>query len=183
MLISNYDGSTSEQIYEIFNINVFRSFVEPIKLMVFLLYFFIYFFLSLFISLTLMLLFLFDIFKILDLRSQQVRDTCIFLTRLSKITKDLMRHFLREAFESIYNASKVPNKVMSGYVDECIISLIRHTTFKSSIHLITTETKESKSKGARERCMVRIIIIIHFTFSHYLLFIYLFIFLNFLIFL
>jgi hypothetical protein len=66
-----------------------------------------------------------------------------------------MRNFLRETFESIYTASKVPNKVMSGYVDDCIISLIRHTTFRSSIQLITTEARESRSKGVRERCMVR----------------------------
>ena len=69
-----------------------------------------------------------------------------------------MRHFLRESFDSIYTASKVPNKVMSGYVDDCIISLIRHTTFKSSIQLITTEARESRSKGARERCMVKLFI-------------------------
>jgi hypothetical protein len=99
-------------------------------------------------------LILIEFLQILDLRSQQVRDTCAFLTRLSIITKDLMRNFLRETFESIYTASKVPNKVMSNYVDDCIISLIRHTTFRSSIPLITTEARESRSKGVRERCMV-----------------------------
>ena len=65
-----------------------------------------------------------------------------------------MRPFLRETFESIFLAVKVPNKVMSGYVDECIISLIRHTTFKSAISLIVADIKDSRSKGVREHCMV-----------------------------
>mmetsp|Transcript_15751 Transcript_15751/g.23673 ORF Transcript_15751/g.23673 Transcript_15751/m.23673 type:complete len:588 (-) Transcript_15751:65-1828(-) len=122
-LINHYEGAPQSKIHEVFNINVFRMFVEPVKQM------------------------------ILDLRSQQVRDTCTFLARLSIITKDLMRHFLREAFESIFIAVKVPNKVMSGYVNECIISLIRHTTFKSAIPLIIGDINNSRSKGVREHCM------------------------------
>jgi hypothetical protein len=83
-----------------------------------------------------------------------VRDTCAFLTRVSLITKEAMRHFLRETFESIFVASKVPNKVMSGFVDDCIIVLIRNTTFKSAIPLIVAEIRDSRSKSVRERCFV-----------------------------
>jgi hypothetical protein len=65
-----------------------------------------------------------------------------------------MRFFLRETFESIFQAVKVPNKIMSGYVDECIVSMIRHTTFKSAIPLIAADMKDSRAKGVREHCMV-----------------------------
>jgi hypothetical protein len=123
-LISKFEGASAATLHEVFNINVYRALIEPVKQM------------------------------ILDLRSQQVRDTCIFLTYLSKITGDLMRFFLRDTFESIFIAVKVPNKVMSGYVDECIISMLQHTTFKSAIPVIIGEYRESKSKAAREKCLV-----------------------------
>jgi hypothetical protein len=117
-------------------------------------------------------------FQILDLRSQQVRDTCKFLTRLSVVTKDVMKLFLRETFDIIYKAVQQvriislivnnlksylfhvsivtfqPHAIMSGYVDECIISMIRNTTFKSALPTFATEIQNSKSKLARERCLV-----------------------------
>lgn len=123
-LITKFEGASPATLHEMFNINVFRALIEPVKQM------------------------------ILDLRSQQVRDTCIFLTQLSKITGDLMRFFLRDTFESIFIAVKVPHKIMSGYVDECIISMLQHTTFKSAIPVIIDEYKKSKSKAAREKCLV-----------------------------
>jgi len=123
-LICKFEGASAATLHEMFNINVYRALIEPVKQM------------------------------ILDLRSQQVRDTCIFLTHLSKITGGLMRFFLRDTFESIFIAAKVPNKVMSGYVDECIISMLQHTTFKSAIPVIIGEYRESKSKAAREKCLV-----------------------------
>jgi len=89
-----------------------------------------------------------------DLRSQQVRDTCAFLSRLSQVTGDHMRHFLRDSFPFILDGVKVPNKVMSGFVDECIISMIKNTTFKTGIHTLLMEIKESKAKVVRERCLV-----------------------------
>lgn len=94
---------------------------------------------------------------ILDLRSQQVRDTCAFLTRLAETLGDdvSMRSFLREIFDTVLQALKAPNKVMSGYVDECILSLIRTCPFKSGLASILTEIKDSKSKHMRERCLVR----------------------------
>lgn len=89
--------------------------------------------------------------QIADLRSQQVRDTCQFLMVLSTVTKDNMRFLLRETFEAIFLAAKIPNKVMAGYVHECIIFIIRHSTFKSSIQLILAEIKDGRSKVVRER--------------------------------
>lgn len=92
----------------------------------------------------------------MDLRSQQVRDTCIFLTKLSEILEEdnSMKLFLRDVFETIFLALKATNKVMSGYVDECIFSLIRNTSFKSGLQTILNEYRDSKAKSARERCMV-----------------------------
>lgn len=44
---------------------------------------------------------------------------------------------------------------MSGYVDECILSMIRHVTFKNGLTVMLSEMRDSKSKVARERCLVR----------------------------
>ena len=92
----------------------------------------------------------------MDLRSQQIRDICIFLTQLSAILTDesSIKTFLRDTFDTILAALKAPNKVMSGYIDECIISLIRQTPFKSALTSIVNEIRDSKSKHMRERCMV-----------------------------
>ena len=90
-----------------------------------------------------------------DLRSQQVRDTCAFLSRLSQVTGDHMRHFLRDSFAFILDGVKVPNKVMSGFVDDCIINMIKNSTFKTALHTLLVEIKESKAKVVRERCLVR----------------------------
>ena len=70
---------------------------------------------------------------ILDQRSQQIRDTCAFLTVLAKKTGDNMKGLLREIFSTMLEAMKQPNKVVSGYIDDCIISLIRSITFKNCI--------------------------------------------------
>ena len=70
---------------------------------------------------------------VLDQRSQQIRDTCIFLTTLAEKTGDSMKGLLREIFSTILEAMKQPNKVVRGYVDDCIISLIRNVTFKYCI--------------------------------------------------
>jgi hypothetical protein len=87
---------------------------------------------------------------IADLRSQQVRDTCAFLVRLSQVVGDHMRHFLRDSFAFILDGVKVPNKVMSGFVDDCI----KNTTFKTCIHVLVAEIRDSKAKIVRERCLV-----------------------------
>eukprot|EP00428_Durinskia_dybowskii_P062261 CAMPEP_0170367926 /NCGR_PEP_ID=MMETSP0117_2-20130122/7183_1 /TAXON_ID=400756 /ORGANISM="Durinskia baltica, Strain CSIRO CS-38" /LENGTH=788 /DNA_ID=CAMNT_0010622557 /DNA_START=256 /DNA_END=2622 /DNA_ORIENTATION=+ len=99
---------------------------------------------------------------ILDLRSQQVRDTCHFVMKLAEVTGDRMKPFLRDSFSSILEGVKIPHKVTSGYIDECIIHLIKHVTFKSAIILVMHEVKESKSKVVRERCLDYInLILVH----------------------
>lgn len=65
-----------------------------------------------------------------------------------------MKLFLRDSFPHILEGIKVPNKVMSGYVDECIFQMIRLTTFKSGIPILAQEIKENKSKLVREKCLV-----------------------------
>jgi hypothetical protein len=123
-LVLKYENASSSTLYEVFNINVYRSLIDPRKQM------------------------------ILDLRAQQVRDPAMFLTHLCIITKDLMRFLLREIFDTLILAVKVPNNVMSGYVDDCIMCLIRNTIFKSAIPSIIGEFRESKSKSVREKCLV-----------------------------
>jgi hypothetical protein len=51
------------------------------------------------------------------------------------------------------DALKVPNKVMSGYVDNCILEVLKLTTFKPAIPLIMAEIRDCKNKLVRERCL------------------------------
>jgi hypothetical protein len=90
-----------------------------------------------------------------DLRSQQVRDTCQLLIELAKTVGDRCRVFLRDAFPAIMEGLKVSNKVMSGYVDECILALIHNAVFKSCLSVLLAEIKDNKSKVVREKCLVR----------------------------
>jgi hypothetical protein len=77
------------------------------------------------------------------------------LMELSKICGERLKSFLRDAFPHILEGVKVPNKVMSGYVDECILSLIKTSVFKSALQPLSQEVKENKSKMVREKCLVR----------------------------
>lgn len=122
-LISTYEGMDHAFVVDHFSPNFYRLLKEPLKSM------------------------------LLDLRSQQVRDTTAFLVKLSEIVKDGMRPFMRDFFPILIDALKVPNKVMSGYVDDCILSLIKQITFKSCIPLLIAELKDSKSKTLREHCI------------------------------
>ena len=123
-LIIPYEGAESSRIQEVFNTNIFRLLKDPIK----------------------------DIIS--DLRSQQIRDVCLFLIKLSEITRDHMKLLLREIFCFILDAVKVPNRVMSGYVDNAVLTIIKNTTFKSCIPSLVSEIRDSKAKMVRERCLV-----------------------------
>ena len=94
----------------------------------------------------------------MDLRSQQVRDTCQLLIKLAEIAGDRMKYLLRDCFATILEGVKIPHKVTSGYIDECIVHLIKHVTFKVAIVLIVHEIKESKAKLLRERCLVSVVV-------------------------
>lgn len=124
-LISQYEGAEFSRIQEVFNPNVFRLLKDPIKAI------------------------------ISDLRSQQIRDVCIFLIKFSEITKDHLKFFLRETFCFILDGIKVPNRVMSGFVDNAILTMIKNTTFKSCIPSLVSEIQYSKAKLVREKCLVR----------------------------
>eukprot|EP00981_Chlorochromonas_danica_P006196 scaffold1307_cov166-Ochromonas_danica.AAC.18 len=88
-----------------------------------------------------------------DLRSQQVRDICNFLTLLATVAGDRIRPLMRDVFPNLVDGVKVSNRVMSGYVDECIIRLIRSAVFKTAIAPLLSEVKENKAKLVRERCL------------------------------
>lgn len=108
---------------EFFNTNVFRLLKDPVRSL------------------------------ISDLRSQQVRDTCLFLSALASAAGDQIKLLLREVFPTILEAMKQPHKVISGYIDNCILSMIRNANFKVCIPMIVSEIKESKSKMVRENCI------------------------------
>ena len=81
--------------------------------------------------------------QISDLRSQQVRDACQLLVKLSEIYSDGMKHFLREIFAYVIEGIKVPNKVMSGYVDDCIRLMIENCCFKSAVIFVVKRKRSS----------------------------------------
>ena len=72
---------------------------------------------------------------------------------MSSIIHDHMKLFLREFFPILIDALKVPHKVISGYVDDCILNLIKNSTFKTGISLLILEFRENKAKIVRERCI------------------------------
>eukprot|EP01032_Pedospumella_encystans_P017632 gene17632-20086_t len=94
-LVSRFKDEPDEIINEHLTANIFRMLKEPVKNM------------------------------ILDLRSQQVRDTCQFLMKLSDVAGDRMKPFLRDSFSTVLEGVKIPHKVTSGYIDECIVHLIK----------------------------------------------------------
>jgi hypothetical protein len=74
--------------------------------------------------------------------------------RLAEVTGDHMKLLLRDIFPIIVDGLKVPNKTMSGYVDNCILNLIKNVTFKSGLPVLSSEIREHKAKFVRERCLV-----------------------------
>lgn len=60
---------------------------------------------------------------------------------------------MREFFPIFQEALRVSNKVISIYIDECIHSLIKQSTFKSCLPLLGNDIKENKSKAVREHCI------------------------------
>ena len=124
-LISQYDHAPAATVHESFSPTFFRLLKEPLKDM------------------------------ISDLRSQQVRDVCQFLVKLTEIAKDNahLKAMLREVFTFILDGIKVPNRVMSGFVDNAIIAMIKHTTFKTCLPSLIAEIKTSKAKLVREHCL------------------------------
>ena len=139
-LITQYENASPTVIQEAFSANFFRMLKEPLK----------------------------DLIS--DLRSIQIRDTCLFLVKLAEVTKDNinMKAMLREIFSFILDGIKVPNRVMSGYVDTAIISMIKHTTFKTCLPSLITEIKNSKAKLVREHCLVSIVLCLPFSFVTFL---------------
>lgn len=77
--------------------------------------------------------------------------------KLADVTGDRMKTLLREVFTTILEGVKIPNKVMSGYIDDCIQHMIKCVTFKQAIPSLAQEVKESKSKVVREKCLVGIV--------------------------
>jgi len=59
---------------------------------------------------------------------------------------------MRECFPFFLDGIKIQNKVMSGYVDDCILYVIQNSVFKHAIPLLIAEIKDNKAKLVRERC-------------------------------
>ena len=117
------NSASNINVTEYFNIKMFRLLKEPLKSM------------------------------ITDLRSQQVRDTCTFISVLSAACGDHIKFLMKEIFQTILDALKVQNRVMSGYIDDCICSLLRNSTLKLAIPLLINEFKDCKAKHVREKCL------------------------------
>jgi hypothetical protein len=64
-----------------------------------------------------------------------------------------MKIFMRDFFPILQEALRIPNKVISGYVDDCIQKLIKNSTFKTCIPILAAELRENKAKTVREHCI------------------------------
>lgn len=82
-----------------------------------------------------------------------MRDICVLLTTLARVAGDRIKPLMRDVFANILDGIKVPNKVLSGYVDDCIITMIKNAVFKSAIPQLLQEVKDNKAKAVRERCL------------------------------
>jgi len=112
--VGEYEGAGVAEVQEVFTTQLFRTMREPIRSMV------------------------------SDLRSLQIRDTCLFLIKLSLVCRDHVRLFLREVFPALLVALKVPNKVMSAYVDDCIRQMIGNANFRVCLPMLVADIRESK---------------------------------------
>lgn len=121
-IIEEYEDASITVIQDIFNHNIYGMLQEAIKHL------------------------------LCDLRSQQVRDTCLFLNKLAEITKDHIKLLLRDIFSSLLDGIKVPNRVMSGFVDATILHIIKHSTWKPAITILINDIKDNKAKRVREHC-------------------------------
>lgn len=84
---------------------------------------------------------------------------CQLLTAIAEVAKDGMKLFLRETYIFIFDAIKVPHKLMAGYVDESIVNIIKCGTFKFFIPHLVLEICEHKSGKVREKYLVSSLII------------------------
>jgi hypothetical protein len=83
-----------------------------------------------------------------------VKEACHLLSVLADITKDGMKLFLRDTYIFIFDAVKVPHKLMAGYVDESILIIIKSGTFKFFVPHLVLEICEHKSGKVREKYLV-----------------------------
>jgi len=69
------------------------------------------------------------------------------------VTRDQMRPFIREILPTLVEILGSGNKVIQGFIDECITTIIQHSKFRHQLHEITDPIKNSKSKLLREACI------------------------------
>jgi len=91
-----------------------------------------------------------------DLRSSLVREGCKTLESLVIVVGDEMRPLIRDILPTLIEILGSGNKVIQGFMDECISSIIRHSKFKQHINEFIDQVKNSRSKSLRENCMVYI---------------------------
>ena len=122
--VESFADSSPDVIIEKFTISFFKFLKEPIRIL------------------------------ILDLRSQQVKVVSSLLISLTEIAPDQLKYLIRDVYAAIFDAVKVPSKLMSGYVDECILIMIRNATLRFIIPSIVQEICESKAGKVREKFVV-----------------------------
>jgi len=87
-----------------------------------------------------------------DLRSTLVREACKVLETLATMGAAGILRLVRELMETLVEQIANGNKVIKGYVDECIVVLIDHLKFRSEISMICNVAMTHKSKEGRDGC-------------------------------
>jgi hypothetical protein len=85
-----------------------------------------------------------------DLRSQMVREACIAFEKLSISGKSPVRQLVKDVLPVLTTVRGCGNKVNSGYIHECIKSVIRNTPLKAILAHMADIGKMSKNALVRE---------------------------------
>ena len=87
-----------------------------------------------------------------DLRSELVRDACACLDAMASCAGDSLRQLLRDILPAMVGVLATGNKVIRGYMAECIDSVLRQVRYRGAVPLVRDIILTSRSKQQRESC-------------------------------
>eukprot|EP00753_Platysulcus_tardus_P017957 PLAT6649.1.p1 GENE.PLAT6649.1~~PLAT6649.1.p1 ORF type:complete len:609 (-),score=252.90 PLAT6649.1:75-1778(-) len=98
--------------------------------------------------------------QLTDLRSALVREACKALEAVSMAVGDGARPLVKALLPSLIDVAACANKVISGYADDCVRSLLQNTHVRRAIPRIVKLIRSSKSKGVRNNCAEYLLLVL-----------------------
>ena len=74
---------------------------------------------------------------------------CKVLEILSEVAGDTMRPLIRELLPTLIELLASGNKVIQGYIGDCMVTIIQHTRFRGLPYIVEQATT-NKSKDVRD---------------------------------